>query len=518
MARGIRQGQWTSEALVEAHIGRITEINPLLNAVIFPMFEEARQLAKEADRKMKSGEAPGPLHGVPITVKESIEVAGTPSTWGLASRRGQRAQEDDPSVALLKDAGAIVLGKTNVMQLLMGSESVNPLYGRTCNPWRPGERSSGGSSGGEAAVIAAGGSPLGLGTDVGGSVRTPAHYCGIHALKPTPGRVPAKKPEGIAHVVPEAASMSSIGPMARHVEDLALAMQVISTAESLSRAPIRMNANGVKGLRIAFYTSDGMLAPSPAIQRAVRDAAGVLQRYGAEVREFALPDPEIALHSFYALLSAGGAEGIEKTVGTDEIAEQIAGIRRSFGMSAGKKRIGSLILRLLGQNLAGTHLIPYMGKKSAKELQRLISQREEYRQRFLRQLERQQIDALIGPPFPVPAIPHDLSLEMSFEGAYALLYNYLGLPAGVISTTAVRPEEEAGAAGVVGKDRMAQAAAKANVRSAGLPVGVQVAGRPWREDLVLTVMECLERESSAAQDYPVGKPVRRLPAGYTIDE
>lgn len=480
------------------------EVNPLLNAVVFPMFEEARQSAKEADRRVESGEELGPLHGVPITVKESLDIAGTPSTWGLPSRRGQRSQEDDPSVALLKQAGAIVLGKTNVMQLLMGSESVNPLYGRTCNPWRPEERSSGGSSGGEAAIIAAGGSPLGLGTDVGGSVRTPAHYCGIHALKPTPGRVPANKPEGIVHVLPEAEAMSSIGPMARRVEDLALAMQVISTAETLKRAPIQMIVNGVKGLRVGFYTTDDLLAPSPAIQRAVRDAAAVLHRCGAEVREFVLPDPEIALHHFYALLSAAGAEGIEETVRADEMAAQIAGIRRSFGMSVRKKRLVSLVLRLLGQKLAGSHLIPYLGKKTAGELQRLVSQREGYRQRFLQEMERQQIDVLIAPPFPVPAIQHDLSLEMSFEGSYALLYNYLGMPAGVVSTTTVRPEETWNVAPDVGKDRMVQAASRADHNSGGLPVGVQVAARPWREDLVLTVMECLEKESAVAPESLLG--------------
>ncbi|WP_261381225.1 amidase [Paenibacillus cremeus] len=141
----------------------------------------------------------GPLHSVPVTIKESLDVAGTPSTWGLPHRRSQLSQTDDPGVARLKQAGAIVIGKSNIMQLLMSCESVNPVYGRVRNPWRPEERSSGGSSGAEAAILAAGGSPLGLGTDVGGSIRPPSHCCGIHGLKPTPGRVPSGKPKGIVH-------------------------------------------------------------------------------------------------------------------------------------------------------------------------------------------------------------------------------------------------------------------------------------------------------------------------------
>ncbi|UJF31429.1 amidase [Paenibacillus hexagrammi] len=504
MAKGIREGYFTSQELVEAHIERIMEINPVLHAVAIPLFEEARLAAKRADLQAAKGGELGPLHGVPVTVKESLDVAGTPSTWGLPHRQGKLSQADDPGVALLKQAGAIVIGKSNIMQLLMGCESVNPLYGRVRNPWRPEERSSGGSSGGEAAIIAAGGSPLGLGTDVGGSIRTPSHFCGIHGLKPTPGRVPSGKPEGIVHVLPEAAMMASTGPMARRVEDLVLAMEILSTPEYLKQSPIRPSSSlSIQGLHVGFYTTDGILAPSSALQRTVREAADALAQCGAIVKEFVLPEPEFALHQFYSLMSAGGAAGIERSLNGDEMSAQLAGVHRSFGLTKGKKRFVSGILRLLGQKIVGHHIVPYLGAKTEDERHELVRQQELYRQRFLKEMERQQVDVLISPPFLTPSIQHDQSLQMSYEGSYALMYNYLQMPAGIVSTTRVRMDEVA--ARLRSSDKTVQAANKVDEHSAGLPVGVQVAAPPWREDLVLTVMACLEEQFMQTEEYPVGK-------------
>ncbi|GIP38415.1 amidase [Paenibacillus sp. J31TS4] len=505
MARGIREGRWTSQELVEAHIERIVETNPSLNAIAVPLFEEARKAAKEADLQAgEKGAELGPLHGVPVTIKESLDVAGTSSTWGLPHRQGRLAPADDPSVARLKQAGAIIIGKSNIMQLLMGCESVNPVFGRVCNPWRPEERSSGGSSGGEAAIIAAGGSPLGLGTDVGGSIRTPSLFCGIHGLKPTPGRVPSGKPEGIVHLVPEAAMMASTGPMARWVEDLILAMEVLSTPESLVRSPVRAaRSASMQGLRIGFYTTDGILAPAAALQRAVKEAADALASCGAIVKPFELPEPEYALHQFYSLMSAAGAAGIERSLNGDEMSAQLVGVHRSFGLTKGKKAVVSGILRLLGQTIAGRHIIPYLGLKTEDERRELVRKREAYRDKFFQEMERQQVDVLIAPPFLTPSVQHDQSIPMSYEGSYALLYNYLGMPAGVVCTTRVRPNET----GVRSRsgDKSVQAACKVDDNSAGLPVGVQVAAPPWREDLVLAVMACLEEQFKQSEEYPVGK-------------
>src|SRR5579872_7192317 len=189
LAAMIARGDISSLEAVEAHIERIERVNPALNAVVVKRYDAARAEARQADERLARGEVLGPLHGVPITIKESLELVDTPSTFGLQSRANILSRQDDLYVARMRKAGAIILGKTNVAQLLYYIESDNPVYGRTNNPWNL-DRTPGGSSGGQAAIIAAGGSPMGLGTDLGGSIRVPATFCGIAGLKPTAGRMP----------------------------------------------------------------------------------------------------------------------------------------------------------------------------------------------------------------------------------------------------------------------------------------------------------------------------------------
>src|SRR5690242_14830627 len=208
LARLIASRTVSATEVVTAHLERIQEFEPRLRAVVAPLYEQALAEAAQADRSSAEGK---PLHGVPVTVKECYHVRGTPSTVGLDSKRDGKATEDAELVARLRLSGAIVVAKTNVPQLLVYVEADNPLYGRTNNPWRH-ERTPGGSSGGEAAALAAGYSSLGLGTDLGGSVRIPAHFCGLQSLKPTPGRLSLHGTEDEAlfarYAVPDAA-----GPM-----------------------------------------------------------------------------------------------------------------------------------------------------------------------------------------------------------------------------------------------------------------------------------------------------------------
>src|ERR1700736_210731 len=219
LARRIADGSLTAAEAVEAHIVRIERVNPALNAVVVKRYDEARAEARDAARRRAAGEPLGAMHGVPVTVKECLDFAGLPSTFGLASRARHAAEADDPYVARMRAAGAIVLAKTNVAQMLLAVESSNPVYGRTNNPWNL-DRSPGGSSGGEGAVVATGGSPLGLGTDIGGSVRIPAAFCGIAALKPTQGRTPD---QGRCSVpIGERAIVSQVGVLGRTVADVAL--------------------------------------------------------------------------------------------------------------------------------------------------------------------------------------------------------------------------------------------------------------------------------------------------------
>src|SRR3954447_8582189 len=189
LAEAIRAKKLSSKAVVEAHLERIAKVNPKLNAVVQLTAEAARKEADEADAALARGDIKGPLHGIPITIKDTLETAGVICTGGTKGRASFVPKADGTAVARLRAAGGIILGKTNVPELAAAAESDNLVYGRTNNPYDL-ARTPGGSTGGEAAIIAAGGSPLGLGTDAGGSIRIPAHYCGLAAIKPTSGRVP----------------------------------------------------------------------------------------------------------------------------------------------------------------------------------------------------------------------------------------------------------------------------------------------------------------------------------------
>src|SRR5215470_3110336 len=230
----VARRELTAGEVVEHFAARLATVNVPLNAVAVDLTEAARKGAAEVDAALARGERPGPLAGLPVTIKECFDLAGTASTFGLPSRRNEIESRDDPYVAAWRAAGAIPIAKTNVPQLMIYTETDNPLYGRTNNPWDP-ERSCGGSSGGEAAVIAAGASPLGLGNDIGGSLRVPAAFCGITSIRPTAGRTP----DACEHGLPtgQTGIVSQVGPLARYVEDLTLGLGVLDRARDPFAVP-----------------------------------------------------------------------------------------------------------------------------------------------------------------------------------------------------------------------------------------------------------------------------------------
>ena len=273
LAEAIRAGQVSSEEVVTAYLRRIDEVNPAINAVVQVTAERARVEAREADVALGRGEIRGPFHGVPFTVKDIFDVAGVVSAAGL-EERATHIPGRDAVVARMRGTGAILLGKTNCPPGGTGVVTDNPVYGATRNPYVL-DCSPSGSSGGEAAAIAAGASPLGLGSDSGGSIRTPAHYCGIAALRPTIGRVPNtgafELPRGLAD------PRSQIGPMSRWVEDLGPALTIIAGIDWRDSGVVPMPLSDPKrvelgGLHVACYT-DGMAPPTPETSRAVQDAA-----------------------------------------------------------------------------------------------------------------------------------------------------------------------------------------------------------------------------------------------------
>ena len=286
LARAIRAKKLSSVEVVRAHLEHIHTVNPRLNAVVFATAESAIKEARAADRHNKRRNALGSLHGVPFTAKDIFNTAGLPTTAGLRMLRSNIPDHDATVVARMRRAGAILIAKTNSPPAGADEDSWSPLRGGTRNPYDV-NRSPGVTSSGEAAIIAAGGSPLGLGSDSGGSIRVPAHYCGVAALKPTAGLIPVTGGYGLIGGLSD--PRSSVGPMARYVSDLLIALRVLAGPDGFDSGvvpvPVAKRTPKLDGLRVAWYTDDGLAKPSHAVASTVRAAARALAAAGCNVTE-----------------------------------------------------------------------------------------------------------------------------------------------------------------------------------------------------------------------------------------
>jgi fatty acid amide hydrolase len=482
LARAIAEQRLTSVEIVERYISRIQQVNPDLNAVVFERFDAARREAREADRRVCSGGLLPPLHGVPVTVKECIDLAGSPSTFGIDGRSTQQ-QTDAAVVSRIRDAGAIVLAKTNVSQLLAFVETDNPVFGRTHHPMNK-ERSCGGSSGGEAALVAARGSPLGFGTDFGGSIRIPAAFCGLVGFKPTAGRCldqgRVAVPQG------QRAIASQIGVLAQRVDDVALGLRIAIGEGDDQRGPLASLAEvDVASLRIVVHEDDGVLAPCPAARRALHEATATLTRLGAKVVTLDLPDRQLAQHLFTRIASS----------------DRLAHIRRSLGRS----RLDPRIKQMLVASTAPAWLMAALLKltrrhKVLRELASLSDGSADEYFRMAGELAQLRADALaamsgadivLSPAVALPAIRHGATAELSTLGTYTTYWNTLGWPAGVVPITHVRAGEESDRP--ASSDRFEQAARESERDSVGLPIAVQIAAPPHHDHIALAALRALER-------------------------
>lgn len=302
LARLIAAREVSSAEVVEAHLARIEAVNPRLNAIVRVLADEARAAARAADASLAAGEAAGPLHGVPITVKENIDMVGRPSTWGVTPLAEAVAPVDAPVVERMRAAGAIPIGRTNLPDMGLRVHTHSALHGLTRNPWNHG-RTAAGSSGGEAASLASGMSPLGLGNDIGGSLRNPASACGIASIRPSFGRVPD------ASVVPNtdrllASQLMAVqGPMARRVADVRAALRLLAGAHPRDPWSVDAPFDGPPlPRRVAVVAEPPGGATDPAVAAAVRAAAAALAEAGYQVEEVVPPHYEEALAVWAAFL------------------------------------------------------------------------------------------------------------------------------------------------------------------------------------------------------------------------
>ncbi|UQX89010.1 amidase [Jatrophihabitans telluris] len=289
LAESIRSGEVSSRAVVQACLDRVADVNPAVNAATVVFTEQALQAADDADRAVRSGAELGPLHGVPISVKENVDLAWSATTHGLALFKDAIPDSDAVDVRRLREAGAIPLIRTNMPDMGMRWHTDNALHGATVNPWDP-ARTPGGSSGGEGVAVATGMTPLGLGNDYGGSIRLPAHANGVCGLKPTPGRIPLWRPG--PGVFPLTAQLFSVeGPLGRTVDDVALGYEIMRGPCEIDPLTVPVAKDPYAGAprRVAVVTDPGGLGTAPRITAAVRRAADALADAGWEVEEVEPP-------------------------------------------------------------------------------------------------------------------------------------------------------------------------------------------------------------------------------------
>ena len=442
----IRSKNVSPVEIVELHLKRIEELQPKLNAFVHLDGEGARQQARTAGNLVLRGAQLGSLHGVPLSIKSCLDVAGWPCPAGSLLRKDFAPKQDAPLVSRLKAAGAILLGNTNTPEFLMAYETDNLLTGKTSNPWNL-AHSAGGSSGGEAAAIAAGCSAGGAGTDGGGSIRVPAHFCGICGLKPTPGRIPAT-----GHFPPGAGAFSWIGvvgPMARTIGDVRSLFEVMAgpdAGDALSApVPLRAYREGeLRGMRIGILESDVLGAATPETRAAFERAAKSLVEKGFTVETFRLEGLDRALDLWWFFFGP------------------VIGNLFRHSIAGHEDQVSPMLREYLAYATSGDPI-------TLDQFTKACADRDLLRADILRQMQNTPV--LLSPVSKSPAFRHGQGNYLPGTGyrdtmRFSQWLNLTGFPG---------------------------ASVPAAVSNEGLPIGVQVIGRPFEDELVLAVAEAIEQ-------------------------
>ncbi|WP_369263024.1 amidase [Streptomyces sp. R35] len=470
LVAALRAGEVTSAELTDEAIARIERDDKEINAICVPDFDRARAAARGADEARARGED-RPLLGVPVTVKESYNIAGLPTTWGMPLQRKYMPAEDAVQVSRLKAAGAVVLGKTNVPLGLQDVQSFNEIYGTTNNPWDHG-RTPGGSSGGSAAALASGFGALSIGSDIGGSLRTPAHFCGVYAHKPTlglaaiRGMVPPPAP-----ALPADPDLAVVGPMARTARDLTLLLDVMAgpdpltlgVAHDLTLPPTRHER--LCDFRVLVLDEHPLIPTGSAVRAGVNRVADALADDGARVERHSplLPDLTEAAVLYTQLLFSSSAARFPV-----EAYEQMQ--TWAAALSADDQSLDATRLR----GMVFSHR-DWIEANNRRELHR-----HGWRQLFA------EFDAVVCPITPTPAFPHDhnpdlMKRRIDIDGVG---YPYL---------------DQLVWAGLATMPGLPATAIPAGRSPEGLPVGVQLIGPMFEDRTPLRLAELLEQRIGGFQ-------------------
>lgn len=464
LAALLRRGKTSSVELLDLYLDRVKRLNPKLNAIVVFDEKRARERARKADRAAAKSEWMGPLHGVPMTIKESFDLTGHPTTWGRVDMKGNIATANALAVQRLMDAGAVVFGKTNVPALLSDWQTFNPVYGTTNNPWDV-TRGPGGSSGGAAAALAAGLTGLELGSDIGASIRNPAHYCGVFGHKPTFKLCPID-----GHNLPPNVAVKDmlvIGPLARSADDLEVSLKLIAQpgemeARGLKVALARPKTD-IRKLKVAVVTSDPTAEVDDSVRTAILAAAKTFAKHGAKVSETARPkfDMHEAHRTFIHLLRGATSSALND--------EQFARQRELAAKAApGDDRYETWMRHANTMSVREWH-----GWNEKREHIRLAWAE------FFREW-----DVLLCPAAATAAFPHNPNGE---RWERMVMVNGKPQP----STTQMFW------AGYPGMAFLPSTVAPAGFTTDGLPIGVQIVGPQYGDLATIAAARFLEREHQA---------------------
>jgi len=496
-------GQTTSEAIVEALIARADATELKVAGFTTRLHDLALASARERDRERREGAVRGALHGLPFTVKENIDVAGAPSSVGLRQSLVARAPRDAVIVALARDAGGLCLGKSNIPQALLSMRCNNALYGETKNPVSA-AHVTGGSSSGEAALIACGASPMGFGSDLGGSIRFPASFCGVAGFKPTQD---AWSNRGANTAIRgQEFVRAQLGPLARTVADLRLLWDALPPARHHQLdhrvPPLGPSAPLARPVRVGVFEDDGVTPPNPAIRRAVREAARDLVAAGVTLVPFS-PVARAELVSLYlAAISADGMKTLAARFG-DERAEPSTRLMWTLGAApSGLRAVAARALHRMGERRLAS-IVGAAGRKPVAAYFALAHRREELRAEMEAAWRAADIAAVICPASASPAVPVGEEGDAALIFSHYCPYNIFGMPAGVVPTTRVRADETRVPRG---REQIHKRLSSIAAQSEGLPVAVQVAAPRYADARVLGLMQLLE-DAACARDSGSRAPV-----------
>lgn len=497
----VHQGTWRPLAVLHAYTRRAVAIHAQVNCITELMFNDAEQWAAEIE--LDAMKKRGPLCGVPVSLKDTVAVAGYDATLGYASWVGKPIQRDSPLVRLLKDAGAILYVKTTIPTTLLSFESYSGLFGRTLNPHNK-NYSPGGSSGGEAALLAAGGSRIGIGSDVAGSVRVPAHYSGVYAIRSSKGRFPIA---GNASSMPGQEGVPAVcSPMARTLEDLESFWKAVFEMEpwNYDHTVLKMPWKPV-GLdfrqKIGVMWDDGVVPLTPACRRALTTVINDLKQAGHEIVEFPAPSPVEGLEIASKLLLADGVKTVLKPLYDSEPNDPgMSAAAFWFQLPRILQRLYSLYIRYVRRDRIYAYLLNGFHQQTVDELYVLVKRREAYRAKWHEAWNEAGIDLLVTAPNALPAVPHK-GMKTGWRACgYTFLFNLLDYTAGVMPITKVSaltdglsPLDHVNLTNSIARDAYAQYDA---TKMDGLPVGVQIVGRRLEEEKVLAGMKLVQRLSS----------------------